>query len=173
MLGLMFFSCKKAEELSEFDISYSTEFKIPAVNVQLEQPLDITTPELPSNSKSTFVKENTAAHLVDEIKITRMDFFIKNPATGNFDFLKNLKLFMSASGQPESQVAFKDSIPAGLDSLRMDLPDTDVKKFIFEEAFRIRTRVMPDGTLPADVTVKLEQTLHVKCKLFKSKKSIF
>jgi hypothetical protein len=69
LLILTFISCDKIDELTKFDIDYTTNFTIQATTL-LGTPFDIVTPETTTNSESEFENNNTNSNLVESVKLT-------------------------------------------------------------------------------------------------------
>src|SRR5687767_12309756 len=86
----LFVSCQKAkdeiDQLTEFDINYSSEVPVPAGTYTAGTPVDIVTPEIPTESSSKFASEQTTKDLVSEIKLTK---FKVSATSGNLDFLQS------------------------------------------------------------------------------------
>ena len=159
-------SCKKTQDkvdqLTEFDMNYSTDFTVPSTSVTVNVPADFTTPDIPTNSSSTFSNQKTISSKVSEIKITKFEIV---STSGNFVYLKSITLFIQAAGQPEVQIASKTNIPTGLTTVSMDLSGNNIKDYIFGTSFKIRANVTIDGAIASNQTMKLNQTLHVRATL--------
>ena len=63
----------KVDELTEFDINYTANLTIPSTSYTLNTPVDISTPEIPTQSANKFSEQKTAQNLVSEIKMTKFD----------------------------------------------------------------------------------------------------
>lgn len=170
-LSIVFFglSCKKTkekvDELTEFDMSYSYNLTVPSTSIAPTNttiPVSFTTPDIPTNSTTTFANQKTVAEKVSEIKLT--DFKISTTGT-NLDYLKSLTIYIQASGQPEVQIANKTSVPTGVTSVNVDLSNTNLKEYIFGSAFKIRVALTVNTMISSDQILKLDQTMHVKATL--------
>ncbi len=159
-------SCKKTQdkvdELTEFDMNYSTDFTVPSSSVSVNIPADFTTPDVTTNSSSTFSSQKTVSSKVTEIKLTKFEMV---SGGGDFDYLKSIIIYMQAAGQPEIQLATKTSIPTGISTLSLDLSGNNIKDYIFGTAFKLRVNVVIDGAITANKVMKLNQTMHVKAVL--------
>lgn len=74
-VSFLFTTCKKtkekADEITEFDIDYSTTVSVPSNTISLRcVPVDFTTPDVPTQSSSKFGTNKTTQGLVDYIKLT-------------------------------------------------------------------------------------------------------
>lgn len=168
LVSLTFFlGCKKIDELTEFDLEYSTELTIPATGITINQPITINTPEIPTNITSKFTENNTAKNLIDEIKLSRFNISVVTPTNGNMDFMNSLEIFIAAGSLSEILFAKKIPVPPGSAFITMDFEGQNLKDYIFEDKFKMRIRLMPDQILNADVKIKIDQTMHVKGKRLK------
>ena len=161
-------SCKKTkekvDELTEFDMNYTYNQTIPSTSVSVSQtvPVNFTTNDINTNSSSTFSAQKTASDKVSEIKLTK--FKVSTTGT-NLDYLKSLTIYIQASGQPEVQIASKAIVPTGVTSFDMDVPDNNLREYLFGSTFKLRVAVTVDANISTDQTLKLDQTLHVKATL--------
>lgn len=167
-VSLLFTTCKKtkekADEITEFDIDYSTTVSVPSNTISLNVPVDFTTPDVPTQSSSKFALNKTTQGLVDYIKLTRFNISVGN---GNLDFLKSLSIFIKASGMGETLVASKTSIPTGITTVAMDLQDVNIKDYIFLPNVQFRVNVVIDASTLAGQTLILDETVHVKATIVK------
>ena len=161
-----FQDCKKLKKYTDFDVNYSTDFVIPASGGLINLPINITTPETTTNTEGTYDNEDTEAKLVDEVTMTRLNLVINSPQNASFDFLENIEVYLSSSGQPEVMVASKYSIPqTGLRSLELDTHNENLKAYLEESSFKIRVKTTLRQSLTYDVSMTANETLHVKAKL--------
>ncbi len=163
-------SCKKAkakvDELTEFDINYSTDLSLPSasftpVGTSTVASADFTTPEIPTDINSKLSGANTATDKVNEIKLSKFNI----TTTNTFNWLKSIKIYISGSSQGESQLATKLSIPSnGATSLDLDLNDVNLKGYILGSSFKLR--VTAEVVIPyASQDIKMNQTMHIKATL--------
>ena len=94
-------------------------------------PFNILTPDVETNSASTFSNNKTRKDLVDEIKLTKLELTIKSPTNADFSFLKSISVYISATGLPEAKIAYKDEVPANAGAvLTLDVSGVDLKEYI-------------------------------------------
>ena len=160
------FSCKKdkVDEITEFDISYSSAVSVPSNTISINVPIDYTTPDVSTSSTSKLTENKTAQNLVDYIKLTKFNVSVD---AGNLDFLKSLSIFIKAAGIGETLVATKASIPTGITSVAMDLQDVNIKDYIFQPNVQFRVTVTIDASTLNGQNLKLDETVHVKATVIK------
>jgi hypothetical protein len=158
-------SCQKAKDAvnkaTEFDMSYSTQFSIPSTSITVTQPVDFTTPNIPTQSSSRFISEQTTQDLIDEIKMTK--FVVSNP-NGNLNYLKSLSIYLKTSNLGDVLVATESNIPENISTINASLQDVNIKQYIFNDQIQFRVNVTITTGLTNDQTLKIDQTVHVKGK---------
>jgi hypothetical protein len=154
-------SCKKVDELTEFDITYSSQQAIPGSSVSIGGPVDFVTPDIETQSSSKFAANGTSRDLISAIKLTRLT--ITNQ-TGNLDFLKSYTIFIQADGLAEVQVASKSSIPAGATSVESDVTGANIKEFVFKDKIRFRISLVANSIPSSEQMLKLDETMRVSGK---------
>jgi hypothetical protein len=161
-------SCSKTKEkvndATEFTMDYSTEVAIPSRTINLNVPIEVTSPEVKTLSTARFIAEGTTQALVEEILMTK--FTVSN-LVGNLDFLKSFSIAIVADNLPDVIIAGKSNIPAGTTSVAADLSAVNIKDHIFKEAVRFKVSVTINGALAADQQLKIEQSVAVKGKKIK------
>lgn len=166
-------SCKKktVDELTEFDIEYTTNLSIPSASIAINSPttsVEFVTPTIPTQQASTFSSKKTAQNLIDQIKITRFDISATGGTGANLDFLKSISVYMKAANVAEQLIVSKSVFPTGLTATALDLSDVNIKDFIFQDNFQLRVVAIFDATSTVgDQTLKMDQTVHVKATLLK------
>ena len=70
-LFTIFTACDKLDELTKFDMEYSQRATIPS-SAGIDLPFDVFTPEMETNSESTFEVNDTRKDLIEEIKLTEL-----------------------------------------------------------------------------------------------------
>jgi hypothetical protein len=166
-------SCDKAKdtinELTEFDIDMSANANIPAATfttvVDITQPLEIETPEIPTNATEEFSKNKTSADLISEIKVTRLTI---TTTAANMDYIKSISINIK-SGSTKQRVARKDVMPTGVNTVSLDLDDVNIKDYISKDkiSFQI-SALLNAGKIPNQAQeLKIDQRVRVKATLIK------
>lgn len=172
IVGFLLFaisSCQKTKddvnELTEFDIKYSTNLTIPSTSfTTVTAPVDITTPNIPTNTSTNLTSQKTTQDLVSEIKMTRFNI---STTSANLDFLKSVSIYIKTASQGELLVASKTTIPAGTTSIAADLSDVNIKEYIFKDNIQFRVSFLFQTGSAGNQDLKLDQTVHVKATILK------
>lgn len=165
LLILTFISCDKIDELTKFDIDYTTNFTIQATTL-LGTPFDIVTPETTTNSESEFENNNTNSNLVESVKLTTLRLDLQTPASGDFDFLNDIFIYITADGLPEQLIASKVDIPEnGARSLTLDIENVELEEYIKKDSYRLRTETTTDQTIESDHEIEIYTKFKVDAEI--------
>lgn len=162
---LFFCTCKKIRQLKEFDLNYSEEFVIPANSV-VNLPFNLNSQETTTNTSDEYENEGTSRKLVETVFLSKLVFAVQSPASGDFNFLKSVEIYISSPNNAEVLVAYRYDIPeTGLKQLDMETSDTNLKDFLQDESYQVRVKAITDHPVTQDVTVKCDETFHVSARL--------
>lgn len=159
------FSCDKIDELTKFDITYNQEVVIPSSSL-ISLPFSILTPEITTNSASTFESNNTNKDLIEDIRLTSLELSIVSPNNGNFNFLKSIEIYMLSENFPEIKIAWKENIDDNnLPNLSLETIDEDIKEYIKEDTYTLRVETVTDETINEDHNINIESVFFVDAKI--------
>lgn len=165
VLLLTFTACDKLDELTKFNIDYTTNITIQSTSI-LDAPFDIVTPETTTNSQQEFENNNTNADLVESVKLTKLTLNLQTPESGDFDFLNDIAIYINADGLEERLIASSTSIPEdGARTLDLDVVDTELKEYIQGETYTLRTETTTDQTIESDHDIEIYTRFRVDAKI--------
>tara|TARA_R110000787_G_scaffold43892_2_gene107534 strand:+ start:125384 stop:125920 length:537 start_codon:yes stop_codon:yes gene_type:complete len=157
--------CDKLDELTQFNISYTEEVVIES-SVVIDLPFNIYTPEINSNSESTFDNNNTHKDLIEYIELTSMILEINSPSNRNFDFLNSIEIFITAENQPEVRMAWKDNIPSNSGNIiELETSSDDLKDYIKQDKFTLRLETVTDELITSDHYIDVKTNFFVDAKI--------
>ena len=136
-IALSIIGCKKVAKLTQFNMEFNETVVIPS-SAGVNLPFNVLTPDIQTNSESTFEINDTRKDLIEEIILTDIDLTISSPTNGNFNFLKSIEIYISADGLDEVKIAWKDSVPSNLTFLDLDVTGVDLKEYIKADKFSLR-----------------------------------
>jgi hypothetical protein len=97
-----------------------------------------------------------------------MTLSLNSPATGNFNFLKNIELFLNAEDLPETRVAFKlGMVNENKTQIILEVSEEDIKEYIKKDKFSLRCATTTDEALSEDYKIDIKYVLFVDAKLIK------
>ncbi len=169
LIALIAGGCKKADKLTQFYLDYHETVTIPASS-GINLPFNIISPDVTTNSESSFEVHDTRKDLIQEIKLKTLMLTITSPSGSTFSFLKSVDLYISAPGLSEIKVASKENIPANVDNtLSLDINNIDLKEYIKSDKFTLRLNTVTDEIITSDQQIDIYSVFYVDAKLFKKR----
>jgi len=159
LIGTIFtFSCKK---LLTFDISDSTTTTVNGNVLPFQPPFDVPTPDVTTNSENEFAQNNTNVDLVKEIILKNLKLTITSPSDKTFSFLKSIEIYISADGEDETKLAWKDDIDSNAKSIDLETTTAALDKYVKKDKYKLSTKVVTKETVNEDVDIKIDFTFQV------------
>ncbi len=164
-LILSIISCDKLDDLTKFDIDFNQEYTIPASSI-IGTPFEFITPEITTNSQQEFENNNTNADLVESAKLKDVILTIESPTTGDFNFLNEIRIFITADGLDEVLVASKSNIQEdGSRTLELDVEDVELREYILKDSYTLRTESLTDQTIEEDHILNIYTNFRIDAKI--------
>ncbi len=166
-IAIAAFSCKNLlEDLpTTFKIPYTTTFTIPA-NTTINIPINISTPDIITNSASTFETNKTSTDLIKKVSLSIFDLEIINPTTGNFNFLKDITVYISADGVSEQKIASKLNMANdNVKKISLELSAIDLKQYLIKDKIKLRVEATTDELITQDYQLKTDMELTVDANI--------
>jgi len=143
----------------ESDITY-------AAGLPVNLPVNISTPDMPTNSEQEFSINDTRKDLIESIKLTQLKLTITSPVGETFSFLKDVRVYIASPGLPEVEVANKlniDNAVAG--ELQLSVFDVELQSYIKADKFSLRVASTTDEILTSQVNVHVYSNFFVDAKI--------
>lgn len=164
-LLVLFTACDKIDELTKFDMEYSQRATIPS-STGINLPFDVFTPEMETNSESTFAVNDTRKDLIEEIKLTDLELVMISPEEADFSFLNSIEVYISADGLEEILIANLDEVPEDAGNvITLNTSDTDLKEYIKKDEFSLRLNTVTDELMSTDHELEVNSTFFVDAKI--------
>jgi hypothetical protein len=165
IIFLLMIGCKVVDKLTQFNMEFNSSIVIPA-STGIDLPSDIRTPDVVTNSESTFAVKDTRKDMIEEVNLTSLKLTITLPANGNFNFMKSIRVYMSAEGLPETKIAWKENISNGVGSvLDLETSDEDLKEYIKKDNFVLRMNTVTDELITTDHHIDIHSVFFVDAKV--------
>jgi len=162
----MLLGCNRDNRGITFSIQLTAEAVIPS-STGINLPINLISPDLTTQSSSSFEANQTTPALVREILLKDLEVNIKSPAQTSFDFLKTVRIYMSADGLAEKEIAYLENIPSG--GLRSILLETDestnFKDYIIQESINLRVQATTRQIVTSDTELELLPRFEVRASL--------
>ena len=172
LLGFIFLGsfmlggCTKDGIEINFNMDYTTDFTIEAGG-GLNLPIDFFTPDVTTNAEAEFEANDTRKDKIKEIKLESLDLTITAPDGQNFDFMKDIYLFISADGVEEQRYAFIENIAEGVSTISLNTDGIDLAQYIKEDKFSLRVEAVQDMTMTRNIDVTADMVFAVKANPLK------
>ncbi|MDI5949281.1 hypothetical protein QLS91_01140 [Flavobacterium sp. LB2P84] len=158
-------SCNVIDDLLTFTIDNQTTFKIES-GFPLGTAFNVITPDVTTNSSSTFENNNTKAELVKDVKLSELKLTITDPSNKSFSFLKSIHLYISTDANDEIELAYLDEINSTSNVLNLTCTTQKLDKYIKASSYKIRTKAVIKESLTQDITVKSDMKFKVTADPF-------
>ncbi|MFV8367346.1 hypothetical protein [Flavobacterium sp. XS1P27] len=162
---LLITSCNVIDDLLTFSIDNQTTFKIES-GFPLGTAFNVVTPDVTTNSSSTFENNNTKAELVKDVKLTDLKLTITEPSNRSFSFLKSIHLYISTDANDEIELAYLDEINSTSNTINLTCTSQKLDKYIKASSYKIRTKAVIKESLTQDITVKSDMKFKVTADPF-------
>lgn len=157
-------SCEAIDSLTQFYYDEETSFTIPGqASVGLVD--NITTPEVQSSGSQEFQNNDSRVDMVETCKLVELTLTLTSPETGNFDFLNEINIYISADGLPEKLIATETNVPAGVSQFSLETLDVNLADYIKAGAYTLKTDVTTDQILSEDHVVNVYTNFFVDAKV--------
>jgi hypothetical protein len=157
--------CKVVENLLTFRIDNDASMTIPSA-VGINTPLSIPTPEVSSQASQTFKNNNTDINKVKNVILERLNLTTTSPNQATFQFLKSIKIYISAPGLEEKLLASKMDIPTTVgNTLELETTSDAMDTYLKKETYSLRTEVVTRQVVGYETTIKAAMTFKVTANI--------
>lgn len=158
-------SCSQVDKFTMFEMSYESNISIPPTTA-INLPIVVFTPDMTTESESEFEINDTRKDLVESITLQELTFTLTSPQDEDFSFLKSIRVFISADGIPEEQIAFKDPVEdSNKNTLSLDLSDANLQQFIIQDIFSLRVQTITGELFTAAHEIDINTVFFVDAKI--------
>ena len=157
--------CDKIDELTQFEMEFNETVVIPS-STGIDLPFNIFTPDIESNSESTFSSNNTRKDLIEEILLTEMELTLSSPDSGDLGFLKSIEIYISAEGVSEEKIAWNENIPNDVGKvISLETSSVDLKEFIKKDQFKLELKTTTDEIITSDHQIEVRSLFFVDAEI--------
>ena len=158
-------SCSIIDELTKFDLDYQTNYSVASTTI-INTPFNFFTPDVTTQSESSFENNNTNKDLVESIKLKNIKLTIDTPEDGNFNFLKEIHVYINAEGVEELEIANIFGLEdTNSNMLELDILGQELKAFIKEDSFKLRIETVTDQTISETHDITIDTKFRVDAKI--------
>ena len=163
LLGFCLTACEKVDKLLTFYIEDEQTIEIPSQFTN-GFPLGALIPLSPvavnTNSEAEFENNETHADLVKDVSLDNLKLTLADP-NQNFDFLKDIEIFISNDQNEELRIAFYNDIPLGQNAIELNSTNAKLDKYIKAPSYKIITKARLRKAIANDITIKANMRFKV------------
>lgn len=162
---LLLFNCDAIDELTKFDIDYQSTYSIPPVTV-INFPISLSTPDIDTETETTFENNNTSKNLVESIRLKSMTLNIITPEDANFNFLKNISIYIKSENVEETEISnLIDIENSNSKTLELDVLDKELEAYLKEDKFTLRVLATADETTSKQIDISIDTVFKVDANI--------
>ena len=165
ILGLLLPNCSAIDELTKFDIDYDIEYTIPPVSI-INFPISLNTPDIETENETTFENNNTNKNLIESIRLKSLTLNITNPENANFDFLKEIRIYIKTENVEETELAnLIDIENSNSRVLELETLNKELEDYVKEDRFTLRVMAIADETTSEQISLSIKNVFAVDAKI--------
>ncbi len=164
LFGLILLACEKLDDLTKFQMDYTTEMSIASTSV-LNSPIEFFSPDIETNAESQFAINDTRKDLIEELTLTQLTLTLKSPSNSDFSFLKSVEIFIEADGLKEIRVAYITDIPSDSKFLELITESTDLQEYIKKDEFQLKAKIITDEFTSQNHVIDIYSLFDVDAKV--------
>lgn len=165
LLVIIIYGCDEISKLTHFNQEYDQTVEIPAI-AGIDVPLEIKTPNIESNSESSFSVNNTHKNLIENVELTEMIMTVSTPSDGDFSFIKSIYIYISAENLDQIKIAWKEDISDTIGNiLELETSDTDLQNYIKKDSFDLKFTTITDEIISTDYSIDIHSVFFVDAKI--------
>ncbi len=159
-------SCKKFDKKTQFDITIENEIEIPSI-VGVNLPFNLPTTSINTEINKQLEIRNKKKKKIEKIYLTDLELIVLSPAGKNLNFLKGVKVYISAEGLDEILVAEAENLP-NTNSQHLKIPthsEIDLTEYVKKDTVNLRVEVTTDETIFQKVKLNVKSTFWIDAKV--------
>ncbi|MHB9055501.1 MAG: hypothetical protein ACYC2P_05025 [Paludibacteraceae bacterium] len=162
-LVFIFTGCKKASELTQIRMPYTSQVTIPDQTPVLNIPYPVSTPPITTNTESVIQNSGSNINLVDRIYLEKLDLVLNKPSGGNLDFLDNIKIYIEADGLAKTLIAQKavPKSPTNVTTISLDCIDVDLLEYFKKSEVKITSEITTDGVVVGEHVIDIKSVFMI------------
>lgn len=165
LVVITFLGCKKIDKLTQFNMEFNNTATIPS-STGMNLPFNVLTPDVETNSSTTFSSNDTRKDLIEEILLKELNLTITSPSGRDFSFLKSISIYIDADGLSETKIAYNNNVSDNAGStLPLTVMCTDLKEYIKKDEFSLRVNAVTDEIISPDYEINIYSKFFVDAKI--------
>ncbi|MBT3384394.1 MAG: hypothetical protein HN778_03045 [Prolixibacteraceae bacterium] len=168
ILGLIIFTqsgCEKINQLTVFDLDYDSQVVIESL-IGINLPFNLATPEIETNSESSFEINDTRKDLIEEVTLKQIKLEISDPIDGDFSFLESIKIYISSENLEEKLIAWNEAVdPEAGNIIILETSNDDLQEYVKNDQIALRVNAVTDKLLLTDYTIDINSIFTIDARI--------
>jgi len=119
-----------------------------------------------TESESTFESNDTRKDLIESIKLKTIKLTIDTPQDGDFNFLKEIHVYINAEDLEEVEIANAfDLEDTNSKTITLEVTDQELKEFIKKDTFSLRVKTVTDETISETHDITIDTKFRVDAEI--------
>ena len=110
---------------------------------------------------AAFLNNNTKASLVKNVSLTKLSLTIIDPQAQNFNFLKDIKIYIGTDESDKVLLASLDNIPMDVATIELVPSNSKLDTYIKAESYTLYTEVSLRSGVADELTVRADSKFKV------------
>lgn len=158
--------CESLGKLTQFDLPLSQSVTLPATPaLALGIPVTLSTPEIKTNIDSVLTSYSIETDFVEKIALKEMKLTVSSPEGEDLSFLKDITIYLTASGIEDVIVASATNISTTT-PLLLTVENIDLKSYLLKDKFALKIVVSGDEVTTVEHKVNIDMIFAFDAKVF-------
>ena len=163
--GIFIIGCKKVDSLTQFNMEFEESVVIES-STAISLPFNLLTPEIETNSESTFAVNDTRKDLIEQIILTDLELTLTSPSNEDFSFLESIEIFIAADELSDIRIAWEDDFSSSnSNKIALQTSGDDIKEYIKKDKFSLKLKTITDEMLSSDHHIDVRSVFFVDAKI--------
>jgi len=149
-------SCDTLSKLTQFEKEITTTITIPVAATMIQTPITVPTPEIKTDISKYLLENKIDTSLIEKISLKKLQMTIISPDTCTFKFLSSIEVSIyTPDSTMVSKIASLTNVPTNK-VIDLVVEDSDLKKFILKDAFKLSFKIASKEPIKSDYTVEVK-----------------
>lgn len=157
--------CESLSKLTQFDLPFSQSITVPVTPaIALRIPITLNTPEIKTNIDSVLNSYSLETDFVEKITLKEMKLTVSSPAGEDLSFLKDITIYLTASGTDDVKVASATDVSTTT-PLLLTVENVDLKSYLLKDKFALKIVVSGDEVTTVEHKVNIDMIFAFDAKV--------
>jgi hypothetical protein len=160
LLSLFLFSACDDVSLLSYDLDLKTAIIVIKQNADPNATIELLSG--PVNPADEMDKKGVNKDLIKKSKVKSVTIKLLTPETGNFDWAKEVSVYVTADGKSEKLIATTNDVPDGIQSLTVNTENVDLVDYLQDGIFNFKVVSINDQEIPVDHEAEVSAVITVE-----------